>query len=206
MKRLDKLKFWLSTTVRVLLLGAAVFAVLGEQWIHVALSIVTFLFTFLPTLLERRFRIDFPNEFEILIILFLYGSIYLGEVQSFYFKFWWWDLFLHALSGLIIGIVGFSLVYLLNNEKRLGLQLSPGFIALFAFSFAVAIGGLWEIFEFGVDQSFGLQMQKSGLIDTMGDLIVDTFSAFFVSLSGYLYLKKDVQPFKRLEERFARER
>ena len=29
------------------------------------------------------------------------------------------------------------------------------------------IGAVWEIFEYGMDQTFGLNMQKSGLDDTM---------------------------------------
>ncbi len=46
-----------------------------------------------------------------------------------------------------------------------------------AFSFAVSIGTLWEVFEFGMDILFGLSMQKSGVIDTMDDLIVDAIGA-----------------------------
>ena len=62
-------------------------------------------------------------------------------------------------------------------------------LALFSFSFAIAIGVVWEIFEFFMDISFGLNMQKSGLIDTMGDLIVDSLGALLASGIGYFYLR-----------------
>lgn len=65
----------------------------------------------------------------------------------------------------------------------------PRFVALFAFMFAVGMGALWEIFEFAMDQLFGMNMQKSGLIDTMWDLIVDTAGALVIALLGWVYLR-----------------
>jgi uncharacterized membrane protein YjdF len=64
--------------------------------------------------------------------------------------------------------------------------MNPGFVALFAFVFAIALGTLWEIFEFAMDQIFGLEMQKpmfgdpSGLTDTMWDMIVNAIGAGIV--------------------------
>ena len=52
----------------------------------------------------------------------------------------------------------------------------------------MAIGATWEIFEFTMDKLFGLSMQKSGLDDTMYDLIVDTFGALSAAAAGYYYL------------------
>jgi len=40
-----------------------------------------------------------------------------------------------------------------------------------------------------MDQLFGFQMQKNGLIDTMWDLIVDSGGALFASIIGWFYLK-----------------
>ena len=66
---------------------------------------------------------------------------------------------------------------------------------MFAFLFAVTIGTLWEIFEFFMDQFFGLNMQKpmlgdpSGLTDTMWDMIVNAIGATCISFVGWRYLK-----------------
>ena len=40
-----------------------------------------------------------------------------------------------------------------------------------------------------MDQLFGLNMQKSGLVDTMWDLIIDTAGAVVMSLLGWWYLQ-----------------
>src|SRR5690606_30887329 len=96
---------------------------------------------------------------------------------------------LHGASGFLLGILGFLLVYVLNEKEEIGLDMKPGFVALFAFVFAVALGALWEIFEFAMDSAFGLNMQKSGLVDTMWDLIVDTAGALVMAVLGYGYLR-----------------
>jgi len=156
---------------------------------------------FLPSALERRLRIAIPNFMYILFILFLYAAIYLGEIRSFYYRVPQWDMLLHGFSGLMLGALSFSVIRLLNESERVRLNLSPAFVALFAFSFAVSIGVLWEVYEFFIDGLFGLNMQKfaledgrilegrEALADTMGDLIVDGAGAIIMSGIGYISVK-----------------
>lgn len=101
-----------------------------------------------------------PTEFQILAIIFVFAALFLGEVRSFYARFWRWDIALHTSSGLLLGIVGFLLVDVLNEHERIDFHMHPRFVALFAFVFAVAVGALWEIFEFGMDRIIGTNMQK----------------------------------------------
>lgn len=54
---------------------------------------------------------------------------------------------------------------------------------------------MWEIFEFAMDSFFGLNLQKSGLVDTMWDLIVDTLGAGLIAWLGYLWIHNDVDSF-----------
>jgi uncharacterized membrane protein YjdF len=101
---------------------------------------------------------------------------------------------LHGTAGLLMGIFGFLLVYILNENPRVELQMKPGFIALFAFFFSISIGTVWELFEFAMDQLFGFNMQKemfgdaSGLTDTMWDMIINAAGAAVISLLGWWYL------------------
>jgi len=154
-----------------------------------------------PVLLGPRLPVRIPAEYELLAILFVFASLFLGEFHSYYERFWWWDIALHSGSGLLLGIVGFLLVYVLNESRRIDLHMRPGFVALFAFAFAVSVGALWEIFEFAADQFFGMQMQKpmlgdpSGLTDTMWDLIVDTLGAAVISGFGWWHMKRERRSF-----------
>ncbi|MBD3311561.1 MAG: hypothetical protein GF349_03630 [Candidatus Magasanikbacteria bacterium] len=198
MRRIEKVKFVFSWLMRILLLVAIVIAIVKADWINLALASITLFFTFLPSIIEREIKIDYPSEFEILILFFLFASLYFGEIQSFYVIFWWWDLFLHFLSGIIIGIIGFSLVRLLHAEKTVHLEMSPVFTVIFSFCFAVTIGVLWEVFEFLMDSVFGLNMMKSGLVDTMWDIIVDACGALIISTVGYFYIKKENFKYSRI--------
>lgn len=173
--------------IRFALLVALVAEFYYQSWLPFAIIALALFLTFIPSLFEKKYNIDLPEELEIWILIFIYLTLYLGEVQKFYHIFWWWDILLHGFSAISIGFVGFVVVLYLQQGNLV--RAKPVMLSLLAFSFAVAIGTTWEIFEFGMDQLFGLNMQKSGLIDTMTDLIVDCAGAFIGALSGYIYLK-----------------
>lgn len=178
--------------VRITLVVALFSALWSGNWQNLGLIVFALALTFAATLVERYYSIDIPLEFEVGIIALVYGSLFLGEVNEYYTEFWWWDLLLHTFTGLIVGLVGFMIMFVLYKRKRI--QGAPFFIALFSFSLAAAIGGLWEIFEFTFDQLFGLNMQKSGLIDTMWDIIVNDIGALIASIIGFIYLKRGEAP------------
>lgn len=178
----------------ILAIGAGL-AFWDQQWLTACTTVAIILITLTPFVMGKRFQVFIPPEFECLATVFVFGSLFLGEVRGYYLRFWWWDLALHTASGILLGIVGFLLVYVLNEKEEIQIHMAPGFVALFAFLFGVGIGALWEIFEFSMDQFFGLAMQKpmwddpSGLTDTMWDLIVDSLGAAVIAVMGYGYLK-----------------
>lgn len=185
-----------------LVMGVELLAVIYEgHWVHVFLLLAISTITLMPIVLGRRLQIHIPAEFQILTIVFVFAALFLGEIHRYYDRWWWWDIALHASSGLLLGIFGFLLVYVLNENERAQLSMRPRFVALFAFLFAVAVGALWEIFEFAMDSLAGTNMQKpmlgddSGLTDTMWDLIVDAIGALIISLLGWWYLVRRERSF-----------
>ncbi len=173
----------------------ALLALIERQWLTLATTLAIIALTFAPVVLGRRFNVYIPPEFECMATVFVFASLFLGEVRGYYTRIWWWDIALHTASGFLLGIVGFLLVYVLNEKKDIAVHLTPGFVALFSFMFAVSIGALWEIFEFSMDRIAGLNMQKpmfgdpSGLTDTMWDLIVDSVGALVIAVLGFGYLR-----------------
>ena len=158
---------------------------------------------FLPNIIERKLDIKIPNNMILIYIVFLYCAIILGEMRNFYYQVKHWDTILHTFSGGMLGSLGFSIVSLLNNSEKITMKLSPAFVSLFAFCFAVTLGVFWEVYEFTFDGILGINMQKfmledgtqligrAALFDTMKDLIVDMVGAFIVSLSGYFFMNKE---------------
>ncbi len=203
-KFVSRLYFLVLNIIRISLVFAIASALFTQRWTVVFVSVLTLLLTLFPYLFEKRYKIDIPIEFEILVVIFIYASIFLGEVHEYYIKFWWWDIFLHFSSAMALGFIGFIFLYVLYKGDKI--KANPSLVALFSFFFALGLGAVWEIFEFGMDQIFGLNMQKSGLIDTMADLIVDSFGALIASFAGYLYLKKEETfIFKKMVNSFAQE-
>ena len=158
---------------------------------------------FIPSFVERKLSIDIPNNMEITYFIFLYCAIYLGEVRNFYYLIPYWDVILYAFSGAMLGALGFSLVCYFNDTDFFEINLSPFFIALFAFCFALAAGVVWEIYEFLADSLIGTNMQKfiiadgtvlvghAALKDTMKDLIVDAISSLIITIIGYCTIKNN---------------
>lgn len=179
------------------IMAAELLALLWQaSWASAVWLLAIMAVTGAPTLLGDRLPVQIPAEYELLVILFVFAALFLGEFHSYYARYWWWDIALHSVSGLLLGIVGFLLVYVLNESKGIDVHMRPGFVALFAFAFAVTAGTAWEIFEFAVDQFFGTQMQKpmlgdpSGLTDTLWDLIVDALGAAVISSFGWWHMKR----------------
>lgn len=166
---------------------AALVALAVQRWSLAFVALLTLGLTLLPVLAERRLGIRLPMSFVTAIVLFIFATIFLGEELDFYNRLWWWDIALHGGSAVGFGLTGFLFMFMLFEGDRYA---APAWaVALMSFCFAVTIGALWEIFEFAMDQSFGLNMQKSGLVDTMWDMILDAFGAGIGAFAGYLYLK-----------------
>ncbi len=156
-----------------------------------------------PTMLAKQFRFVAPPLLCTFYIVFLYCAIFLGEIQSFYYTVPHWDDFLHSMSSMMTGFLGLMGVSILNRDEHIVVKLSPFFVALFAFSFSVTIGALWEIYEYAFDGLLGLNMQKfmtaegeilsghTALTDTMKDIVVDTLGALISSVIGYFSIKYD---------------
>tara|TARA_R110000782_G_scaffold37169_7_gene87494 strand:- start:1927 stop:2595 length:669 start_codon:yes stop_codon:yes gene_type:complete len=171
------------------------------QWLSAFLIITIALLILLVTVFSDRLAVQIPAEFQVLALIFVFAALFLGEVRSYYEKIWWWDIALHSTSGLLMGILGFLLVFVLNASEKIAFSMTPRFVAFFAFMFAVAVGALWEIFEYSMDTIFGANMQKamfddpSGLTDTMWDMIVNTIGAAFISTLGWWYMKRERRSF-----------
>lgn len=156
---------------------------------------------FLPSIVQKKWDLTIPNYMYVLYFIFLYCAIYLGEVRNFYYAIPHWDTILHTFSGVMLGALGFTLVEILNSAEGVPINLSPFFVAFFAFCFALAAGAVWEIYEFTLDGLMDMNMQKyameggalligrDALTDTMKDIIVDTLGAFILCVIGYFQLK-----------------
>jgi hypothetical protein len=182
----DQVELAIALVLQMGILVVTISAFFQGRWLGGFSGALVLLLTFAPAMIERRFKLTLPVEFTLINCLILYASFALGEAQDFYEKIWWWDLALHGLSALTIGMIGFLCIYVFYMTHRI--HIAPGWIATITFALAVSVGTIWEIFEFLADVFLGLNMQKSGLNDTMTDLMINATGAAIAALMGYFYV------------------
>lgn len=95
-------------------------------------------------------------------------GIFLGFLLHFYKTIFWYDTFVHFLSGIYLSLIA---IYVLNLFKMW--SNNKLFNVIFIVSFVLALSNLWEIVEFIIDIVFKSDMQRraTGVVDTMKDLI-----------------------------------
>lgn len=184
---------WSLSITNVLLLAGATIAYLSGQPQVVFVALLMLAVSLIPHYLKGIHNIHIPIIFIYGSIIFIFASITLGQFNEFYDKFHWYDAFLHFISASVFGIVGFLIIYIFYFTNRL--RIPHSLVILFAFSFAMMIGAVWEIFEFIADRTIGTNLQVNSLEDTMVDLILNATGAIVASFVGYLYLKNIPVPF-----------
>jgi len=197
--KVQKISTVFSYLFLIVLFGTIAVSIYSQDWHVLFISIAALFLIFIPDILSHRLHILLPSEVKLAFLLFICASLLLGSIYDYYEKFSWWDDMLHFSSAVGLGILSFSLIFMLTSKRKI--KTNYILFAIFSFSLTISLGTLWEIFEFFMDNTFGLNMQKTGLFDTMSDLMVDTTGALITSIAGYFYIKFDKKiPLIRLKK------
>ena len=130
----------------------------------------------------------FSQKDLVLRIFLLVSFIFITNTLAMYFfwysSLWWFDMPMHYLGGLFLGFFVLGLVLYTPLGKREKKTTSYDYI-LFLLAGVIAIGLLWEMFEYVVD----LNTTQIGfnLSDTLSDIMFDTaggltFILYYLSL------------------------
>ena len=163
---------------------------IGHIAFQILENIVMIMVVFLPVILGRTANIVIPKAMETAFVGFCFASLVMGDLFDFYGRLPWWDRFLHLISGVMLGMIGYAIIS--KSSCNIGLAAS-GVIC-----FALAAGAVWEIWEYVTDGLFGLNSQefqitsgtfdnstplqgRDALKDTMQDLILDFIGSLTVA-------------------------
>ncbi len=171
--REHKSSFLVYVTLRLLVILMMILQIFNRNYENVFLCVLTLVLLLIPSLIQINLKIELPTALEITILVFIFAAKILGEIQSYYIKFPFWDTVLHTINGFLMAAIGFALVDILNRSKKFSIQLSPVFLAIVAFCFSMTIGVIWEFFEYWMDQFFGLDMQKDTVIQGFSSVLLD---------------------------------
>jgi|SRR3989344_3070127 len=112
----------------------------------------------------------FQTSLWLVIAIFFLNT--LAMKFHWYFSIWWFDMPMHFLGGVFIGL--------------LSLAIFPRRPVLTAFLGVLAIGALWEIFEFSLDTF--ITYNPHNLLDTLSDIAFDLTGGLSAAL--YFLSKK----------------
>ena len=163
----NKVTLTVYLVLRALVIFTLVRSSLRRDFESVFLCGLTLVLLVLPSILTRRLHIELPGTLEVIILLFIFAAEILGELESYYLQYPYWDTMLHTVNGFLCAAVGFSLIDILTRNKQEKFRLSPLYVALVAFCFSMTIGVLWEFFEYGMDVLFHTDMQKDTVIGSV---------------------------------------
>lgn len=169
-KRNVAVVYWL---LRLSVIAIMVAQFFNHNFENVFLCMLTLVLLLMPTIMERRLKIDLPNALEIIIMLFIYAAEIMGEIHAFYTTYHGWDTMLHTMNGFLCAAIGFCLVDLFDRSEKSSLSLSPKYMAIVAFCFSMTVGVLWEFFECAMDQLLFLDMQKDTVVNTISTVMLD---------------------------------
>ena len=176
LKEMIKASSKTTSTVYIILRILVIFCLIRElangNFHNALLCVLSLILFLLPFLVERTFKVDLPVVLEVMIFAFIFSAEILGEINNFYGTIPFWDSVLHTINGFLAASVGFSLIYLLN-ENIDSFKLSPIFVSIFAFCFSMTIGIIWEFFEYSMDKYFNFDMQKDTYINKVNTVELD---------------------------------
>lgn len=182
--REHKSTFIVYSVLRLAVIAVGILQFFNGNYENVFLCILTLILLMVPSFIQLTFKVELPTTLEIIILLFIFAAEILGEIDDYYLLFPFWDTMLHTINGFLAAAIGFSLVTLLNDSEKIQFELSPIFVVIVAFCFSMTIGVVWEFFEFGMDQIFGMDTQK--------DTVIHILNSVSISADGSMTTFKDI--------------
>ncbi|MGK0209468.1 MAG: hypothetical protein ACI83O_000745 [Patescibacteria group bacterium] len=180
-------KFYVLLFIRLMLLFGVLLGARDGRTLILFVSLLGLSFTFLPFCCMRLFRHRIPADFEMIVLLSVFGVLMFIEDRLFIGELVWMGYVLHFGAAIILGFLALSIFYVLDNEEVI--RGSPLFILLFTFSFVFSLVGIWELLTFVIGMFFGFGMHANGLYDSMIDLLLGASGGLVIGLWGFWELR-----------------
>lgn len=172
----------------ILLLVITLYALYNQNFEMTFAGVLMLLVSLTPLYFKAAYDVYIPAMFMYVTVVFIFSSVFLGQFGGLYDRWHWYDAFLHFISALAFGLIGFLLLFIYYVHNKL--KLPKGIILFFTFFFSLGVGALWEIIEYGIDNFLGTNMQVGSLDDTMIDLLLNGFGAVVSITVCSIYMSK----------------
>ena len=152
---------------------AAVYALKRDGY-HLGISLGALAIPIAMALFYRLTGLKVVHQIDFIILAFTLIAYPLGSCLDFYARFPGYDKLMHMLSGAFVSVLCILLYCALKPERRIG-RGDFWLALLFTFFGSMAVAGLWELAEYGINLVTGRDVQHvldTGVGDTMQDMLV----------------------------------
>ena len=156
----NRVLYWVLLIMTILVTASAVYSlvkcILGsgemlETYINqIQMCVLAIVCLNIPVFFQKKLKVRIPDFIAVIVYCFIFIHFILGEIYRFYDHYILFDKVLHTTGGAIIAFIGFSVVLSFTNLESKKVKLSPFFIVLFSFCFALSIEYIWELVEYAV--------------------------------------------------------
>ena len=181
-----KSNFFSLHVLKIIMFILLVIAFWKNDWTGVFGCIIGIILSFIPSILHKNFNITLPWILDTLIAFALFLHIG-GVVLNAYHIIPFYDTLTHFVSSILVAFLAFVSIYILDKYWK-GLHMNKYAMAFIVIIFTMAMGVVWEFFEWTTDLLFGTNEQW-GLHDTMKDLLIDTIAGIFIAFIGVNMIK-----------------
>ena len=82
--RTDRIRWWIVSGLQLVMGAGLVLALIEGHWFDALIIGGIILIMSAPLAMGRKFHINIPAEFELMALIFVYASLFLGEVRGYY--------------------------------------------------------------------------------------------------------------------------
>lgn len=208
---IPKVQFIFWIIVRISMIVCAAYSFIHGDKVMGFESVACFIFSHLWDMFQifggKSFIIEVPPLSQTLLNIIIFIGIVFGSYLELFDKIWWFDNFMHILSGFVCASFGYDLAVILQRKKG---KCSIILAAMFGLMFALSIAVGWEFYEFLMDSLHGTNLQLSkagpetamfdmskyhneygylGLVDTMTDMMMNAIGGI-VGMVFMIILRK----------------
>ena len=154
--------------------GMSVLYALKRDGYHLGISLGALAIPVALLLFYRLTGLKLVHQIDFLILAFTLIAYPLGSCLDFYARFPGYDKLMHMLSGAFVSVLCILLYCALKPGHRIG-RGDFALALLFTFFGSMAVAGLWELAEYGINLVTGRDVQHvldTGVGDTMQDMLV----------------------------------
>lgn len=171
---------WIALRIAILCWGVyGLFHGSVVEFLEAVFAVIfTHLWDFFQIFGKKSFIIEVPASTQTMLSLFIFIAVCIGSTLNNRTTFEHFDLVTHFASGVLSAWFGYDFANIIYRKRG---DLGPALSSLFSLAFALSLAVGWEIYEFSMDQIYGLTLQR-GNTDTMVDFISCAIGAVLTML------------------------